>query len=202
MFWSGAERARDRCAVARRSASVASPGQRRAGFSSAGLADLEWPDPAATIPDMEISRTIIVLDAADLDKASSFWARLLGGTVDPEDDWHTVRVDGEAPAGADRAPVRAAGFRCPHERPESRPRPRHGELGAGTRPDSPTIPPAQAPRTRAHVGLGVQATVVLPGQLTGGTLSTSSDRQEFPVLRQRRTLCGERAGSGTMAGCR
>ena len=39
---------------------------------------------------MEISRTIIVLDAADLDEVSSFWARLLGGTVEPEEDWHTV----------------------------------------------------------------------------------------------------------------
>jgi hypothetical protein len=48
---------------------------------------------------MEISRTIIVLDAADLDEVSSFWARLLGGTVDSEDDWHTVRVDGEARLG-------------------------------------------------------------------------------------------------------
>jgi catechol 2,3-dioxygenase-like lactoylglutathione lyase family enzyme len=53
---------------------------------------------------MEITRTIIVLDAADLDAASSFWAALLGGTVDAEDDWHTVRVGGEARLGLQLAP--------------------------------------------------------------------------------------------------
>jgi hypothetical protein len=57
---------------------------------------------------VEISRTIIVLDAADLDQVSSFWARLLGGTVDPEDDWHTVRVDGEARLGIQLAPDHVA----------------------------------------------------------------------------------------------
>lgn len=45
---------------------------------------------------MKISRTIVVLDAADLGAVSSFWAGLLGGTVDAEDDWHTIRVDGQA----------------------------------------------------------------------------------------------------------
>jgi predicted enzyme related to lactoylglutathione lyase len=36
-----------------------------------------------------------VFDAADLHAASSFWAGLLGGTVEAEDDWHSVIVDGE-----------------------------------------------------------------------------------------------------------
>ena len=56
------------------------------------------------MPAVEISRTIIVLDAADLDEVSSFWAQLVGGTVEPEDDWHTVRVDGEARLGIQLAP--------------------------------------------------------------------------------------------------
>ena len=53
---------------------------------------------------MEISRTIIVLDAADLHAVSSFWAGLLGGTVEADDDWHTVYVDGEPRIGVQLAP--------------------------------------------------------------------------------------------------
>ena len=44
---------------------------------------------------MKISRTVVVVDAADLHTVSSFWARMLGGTVDDHDDWHTISVDGE-----------------------------------------------------------------------------------------------------------
>lgn len=43
---------------------------------------------------MRITKQIVVFDAADLGAESEFWAGLLGGTVDAEDDWHTVRVDG------------------------------------------------------------------------------------------------------------
>ncbi|MEO6501891.1 MAG: VOC family protein [Jatrophihabitantaceae bacterium] len=45
---------------------------------------------------MKISGMIVVLDAADLNAVSSFWAGLLGGTVEAEDDWHTVSVAGES----------------------------------------------------------------------------------------------------------
>ncbi len=44
---------------------------------------------------MEITRQIIVFDAADLADESTFWAGLLGGTVVADDDWHSVVVDGE-----------------------------------------------------------------------------------------------------------
>ncbi len=44
---------------------------------------------------MNISRPTVVFDAADLDAESTFWAALLGGTVDKDDDWHTITVDGE-----------------------------------------------------------------------------------------------------------
>ena len=44
---------------------------------------------------MKIARQIVVLDAADLTAESTFWAELLGGTVDAEDDWHNIYVDGE-----------------------------------------------------------------------------------------------------------
>lgn len=53
---------------------------------------------------MKIAREIIVFDAADLGAESAFWAGVLGGTVDADDDWHTVRVDGRAHLGIQLAP--------------------------------------------------------------------------------------------------
>ena len=53
---------------------------------------------------MKIRRQIVVFDAADLDAESDFWARLLGGTVDKEEDWHSVVVDGEWRLGVQLAP--------------------------------------------------------------------------------------------------
>jgi predicted enzyme related to lactoylglutathione lyase len=53
---------------------------------------------------VKITRTIVVIDAADLDSVSSFWAALLGGTVLKEDDWHSIYVDGKARIGVQLAP--------------------------------------------------------------------------------------------------
>jgi predicted enzyme related to lactoylglutathione lyase len=54
---------------------------------------------------VRITRRIVVLDAADIAAVSSFWARLLGGTVDDrEDDWHNVVVDGAWTLGIQLAP--------------------------------------------------------------------------------------------------
>lgn len=90
---------------------------------------------------MKISRTIVVLDAADLDAASSFWARLLGGTVEAEDDWHTISVDGEP-----RMAIQLAPDHVPPDWPDGAPQQIHldlfvddivaaheGALGAGAR---------------------------------------------------------------------
>ena len=44
---------------------------------------------------MRITRQVVVFDAADISAESTFWAGLLDGTVEAEDDWHTVYVDGE-----------------------------------------------------------------------------------------------------------
>lgn len=44
---------------------------------------------------MKFSEKIVVFDTADLAAESTFWAGLLGGTVDADDDWHTLRVDGK-----------------------------------------------------------------------------------------------------------
>ena len=53
---------------------------------------------------MRITRQIVVFDAADLGTESAFWAGLLGGTVDAEEDWHTVSVGGEPQLAVQRAP--------------------------------------------------------------------------------------------------
>jgi len=72
---------------------------------------------------MKISRTIIVLDAADLNAVSSFWAGLLGGTVHAEDDWHSVSVDGEWRIGVQLAPDHV-----PPEWPDGTPQQIHLDL--------------------------------------------------------------------------
>lgn len=53
---------------------------------------------------MEITRRHFVLDAPDLDAESSFWAAVLGGTVEADDDWHTVVVDGHQALAVQLAP--------------------------------------------------------------------------------------------------
>jgi predicted enzyme related to lactoylglutathione lyase len=53
---------------------------------------------------MRIARQIVVFDAAELTAESAFWSRLLGGTVDADDDWHMVSVDGEPVLGIQLAP--------------------------------------------------------------------------------------------------
>ncbi len=53
---------------------------------------------------MRIARQIIVFDAADLTTESTFWAGMLGGTVEADDDWHSVLVDGEWRLGVQLAP--------------------------------------------------------------------------------------------------
>jgi predicted enzyme related to lactoylglutathione lyase len=53
---------------------------------------------------MQIQRTTVVLDAADISRESAFWADLLGGTVEADDDWHSIQVDGEARLAIQLAP--------------------------------------------------------------------------------------------------
>jgi hypothetical protein len=53
---------------------------------------------------VKITHQIVVFDAADLPAESSFWAGVLGGTVDAEDDWHMVEVDGQPRIGVQLAP--------------------------------------------------------------------------------------------------
>jgi catechol 2,3-dioxygenase-like lactoylglutathione lyase family enzyme len=72
---------------------------------------------------MKISRTIVVLDAADLDAVSSFWAGLLGGTVDADDGWHSVLVDGES-----RLAVQLAPDHVPPDWPDGTPQQIHLDL--------------------------------------------------------------------------
>ncbi len=53
---------------------------------------------------MRVQRMIHVLDAPDLAAESRFWAGLLDGTVEEDDDWHSVIVDGEWRLGVQLAP--------------------------------------------------------------------------------------------------
>jgi predicted enzyme related to lactoylglutathione lyase len=53
---------------------------------------------------MKINHQVVVFDAADLTAESTFWAAVLGGTVDPDDDWHTVYADGQPRMGIQLAP--------------------------------------------------------------------------------------------------
>jgi predicted enzyme related to lactoylglutathione lyase len=53
---------------------------------------------------MDIKQTMVVLDAADLEAVSSFWASLMGGTVERDDDWHTINVAGEPRLAVQLAP--------------------------------------------------------------------------------------------------
>lgn len=53
---------------------------------------------------MQIRHQVVVFDAADLAAESSFWAGVLDGTVDAEDDWHMVFVNGDARIGVQLAP--------------------------------------------------------------------------------------------------
>ena len=57
---------------------------------------------------MRINHQVVVFDAADLAAESSFWAGVLDGTVDAEDDWHMVFVDGAPRVGVQRAPNHVA----------------------------------------------------------------------------------------------
>ena len=48
---------------------------------------------------VKINHQVVLFDAADLSAESSFWAGVLNRTVDAEDDWHVVLVDGEERVG-------------------------------------------------------------------------------------------------------
>ena len=56
------------------------------------------------MPGVKINHRVVVFDTDDLDAESRFWAGVFGGTVDAEDDWHMVLVDGEPRVGVQLAP--------------------------------------------------------------------------------------------------
>jgi catechol 2,3-dioxygenase-like lactoylglutathione lyase family enzyme len=72
---------------------------------------------------MVIGRQIVVFDAADMNAESAFWAGLLGGTVEKEDDWHSVLVDGKG-----RVAVQLAPNHVPPEWPDGTPQQIHLDL--------------------------------------------------------------------------
>lgn len=51
---------------------------------------------------------MVTFDAADIEAESRFWAGVLDGEVDRNDDWHMVVVDGEPRVGVQLAPGHVA----------------------------------------------------------------------------------------------
>jgi predicted enzyme related to lactoylglutathione lyase len=72
---------------------------------------------------MKINHQVVVFDAADLATESAFWAGVLGGRVDAEDDWHMVFVGAEPRVGVQLAPEHVA-----PEWPEGTPQQIHMDL--------------------------------------------------------------------------
>jgi predicted enzyme related to lactoylglutathione lyase len=77
----------------------------------------------ARYADVKINYQIVVFDASDLAAESEFWAGVLGGTVDAEDDWHMVSVDREPRVGVQLAPNHV-----PPEWPDGTPQQIHLDL--------------------------------------------------------------------------
>ncbi len=75
---------------------------------------------------MKIERQTIVFDAADLAAESTFWAGLLGGTVEAYDDWHSISLDGTT-----RLAVQLAPDHVPPDWPDGRPQQIHLDLHIG-----------------------------------------------------------------------
>lgn len=72
------------------------------------LADDGWPTNSRE-DTMQTKGFLVAIDAADLAAVSSFWAGVLGGSVDPDDDWHTVfDGDGKPRIGVQLAPNHVA----------------------------------------------------------------------------------------------
>jgi hypothetical protein len=57
---------------------------------------------------VKINHQVVVFDAAELAPESAFWAAVLQGTVEADDDWHMVVVDGEPRVGVQLAPDHTA----------------------------------------------------------------------------------------------
>lgn len=72
---------------------------------------------------MEITKQITVFDTADLEAESTFWAGVFGGTVEAEDDWHTVYVD-----GSPRIAFQLAPNHVPPDWPDGQPQQIHLDL--------------------------------------------------------------------------
>lgn len=75
---------------------------------------------------VELIRSVVVFDAADLVAESAFWAGVLDGHVVAEDDWHSV-VDAN---GEWRVAVQLAPNHEPPDWPDGRPQQVHLDLHA------------------------------------------------------------------------
>ena len=72
---------------------------------------------------MRIQHTVVVFDAADINRESSFWAAVLGGTILADTDWHSIRVYGQP-----RMAVQLAPNHVPPDWPDGSPQQIHVDL--------------------------------------------------------------------------
>lgn len=72
---------------------------------------------------MKLNHQIVVFDAAELTAESRFWAAVLDGTVDADDDWHMVLVEGKPVVAVQLAPDHV-----PPEWPDGTPQQIHLDL--------------------------------------------------------------------------
>lgn len=72
---------------------------------------------------MRFLRSVVVFDAADMHAVSSFWAGLMDGEVDADDDWHCIKIDGE-----EKLAVQLAPSHVPPEWPDGQPQQIHLDL--------------------------------------------------------------------------
>src|SRR5688572_19624679 len=66
-------------------------------------ASLPWPH-AIKEDAMKMRKMLVVFDAADVSAESAFWAGVLDGTVQGDEDWHDVVVDGKSVVAVQHAP--------------------------------------------------------------------------------------------------
>ncbi len=142
---------------------------------------------------MRINRQVVVFDAADLAAESTFWAGVLDGTVDAEDDWHTVMVDGEPRVGVQLAPNHVPPrLARRHARAADPPRP----VGRGPRGRPRSCHVARSESAQAS-RCGRRLRRQLPGlrgSCRASVLSVPGSRTRAAVARRRRSLRRGRSG--------
>jgi predicted enzyme related to lactoylglutathione lyase len=143
---------------------------------------------------MRIKDQVVVFDAADLATESRFWASVLGGRVDAEDDWHMVVVDDEPRVGVQLAPDH-----IPPQWPDGSPQQIHLDLWVediGAAHDEVMSLGAKLLKAAEETPAAAAATVmrVSCAPRADGGKSTRSPLRPTPAGSVRRRLAARRSG--------